>query len=110
MLGRRNAYVRLDDERLFVRFGFFSLRCPIADIERCERQGPWRWWTAVGVRGTLGRPEITFGGSARGGVALYLSRPIARWWWVRGLREVYLTLDDPDGFAAELRRRGVDRR
>jgi hypothetical protein len=90
-----------------VRFGFFSLRFPLADVERWELQGPWRSLLSVGVRGTLGRPEITFGGSGRGGVALFLHRPIARWWWIRDLREVYLTLDDPEGFTSELARRGI---
>ena len=104
---RRNAWLRLDDESLLARFGFFSLRIALADIDRWECQGPWRWWMAVGVRGTLGRPEITFGGSRHGGVALFLHRPIARWWWVRNLREVYFTLEDPDGFVTELAERGI---
>jgi hypothetical protein len=53
------------------------------------------------------RPEISFGGSAHGGVMLVLRRPIARWRWKRNLREVYVTLDDLDGFAAELEHRGI---
>jgi hypothetical protein len=104
VLGRRNADVRLGGGRLFARFGFFSLDLALAAIARGEQQGPWRWWTAVGVRGTLGRPEITFGGSAHGGVALLLARPVARWSWVRNLREVYFSLDHPQRFVAELER------
>jgi hypothetical protein len=104
---RRNSWVRLDQDRLTARFGFFSLAFALAKIQHVERQGPWRWWMSVGVRGTLGRPEITFGGSAHGGVALTLSRPIPRWWWIRNLREVYFTLEDPGGFIDELARRGL---
>ncbi|CAN5697115.1 hypothetical protein BH23CHL7_BH23CHL7_19840 [soil metagenome] len=70
-------------------------------------QGPYRWWTAIGVRGTPLRPEISFGGSAHGGVMLLLNRPIPRWRWKRNLRDVYFTLDDLEGFAAELERRDI---
>jgi hypothetical protein len=104
---RRNAWVRLDEARLDARFGFFSLRFALADIERWELQGPYRWWMALGLRGTPGLPEITFGGSAHGGVAIFLARPIPRWWWIRNLREIYFTLDDLEAFAGELERRGI---
>jgi hypothetical protein len=107
VVGRRNAYARLDGGELLARFGFFTLRTAIDNVERWEIQAPYRWWMAVGVRGTPGKPEITFGGSAHGGVMLLLHRPITRWWWKRNLRELYLTLDDPDGFSAELARRGI---
>lgn len=104
---RRNAYVRLAHGEVYARFGFFSLRAPLRSVRRWEISGPYRWWTAIGVRGTFDRPEITFGGSAHGGVALFLDPPIPRWWWVRPLAKVYLTLDDLQGFAAELERRGI---
>jgi hypothetical protein len=83
------------------------VRTRIDSIERWEIQGPYRWWSALGIRGTLGRPEITFGGSAHGGVALFLRDPIPHWWWIRNLREIYLTVDELEGLAAELERRGI---
>lgn len=104
---RRNAYVELADDTLFARFGFFSLRARLSAVDRWEVQGPYRWWSALGVRGTPGEPEITFGGSAHGGVALFLRDPIPRWLWIRNLRQLYFTVDDPAGLAAELVRRGI---
>ena len=104
---RRSAWLRLSDDALVVRFGFFSLRSPLANVERWEMSGPYRWWRAIGVRGSLGKAEITFGGSAHGGIALFLRRPIPRWWWIRNLSVVYVTLDDVEGLAAELSRRGI---
>ncbi|CAN5559785.1 hypothetical protein BH23CHL7_BH23CHL7_11250 [soil metagenome] len=80
---------------------------PLGSIDRWEIQGPYRWWSALGVRGMPGRPEITFGGSAHGGVAIFLRDPIPRWWWIRDLREIYLTVDDLEGLATELERRGI---
>jgi hypothetical protein len=58
------------------------------------------------VRGTLGQGDITFGGSAHGGIALFF-RQSFRWTYIRRLRVFYATLDDLEGFAAELSRRGI---
>jgi len=107
VIGRRNAYVALVDDELVARFGFFSLRTPLANVASWQVSGPYRWWRAIGVRGTLGKPEITFGGSAHGGIALHLREPISRWWWIRPLAVLYVTLDDLAGFAAELAARGI---
>jgi hypothetical protein len=106
VIGERNAFVGLDGDEVYARFGFFSLRTTLANVERWEISGPYRWWRAIGVRGTWGRPEITFGGSTYGGVALFLRRPM-RWWWFARLTAFYATLDDLHGFAGELTRRGI---
>lgn len=106
VIGRRNAYVRLDDGRLVARFGFFSLRTELSNVDRWEISGPYRAWRAIGVRGTLGQGDISFGGSAHGGVALFFRQPF-RWWYIRRLRVFYATLDDLEGFAADLTRRGI---
>jgi hypothetical protein len=91
---------------VFARFGPFKFRTALANIERWEISGPYRWYTAIGMRGTPGKPETTFGGSAHGGVALVLREP-QEWNWFPKLREIYLTLDDLEGFAAELTARGI---
>lgn len=104
---RRNSHVALEGDELKVRFGFFSLRARLSQVERWEIGGSYRWWTALGVRGTPTVPEISFAGSDHGAVVLHLRQPIRRWWWKRNLREIYLAVDDLEGFAAELERRGV---
>lgn len=91
---------------MFARFGPFKLRTTFANIERWEISGPYRWYMAIGMRGTPGKPEATFGGSAHGGVALMLREP-QEWNWFPRLRELYLTLDDLEGFATELQRHGI---
>src|SRR5688500_2825100 len=65
---RSNECVTMDGGRLIARFGFCRAETTIANIERWDITGPYRWWRAVGVRKTLGKPELTFGGSAHGGV------------------------------------------
>lgn len=101
----RNAFVQIDGDRLVARFGFFGARTPLANIERWDITGPYRWWRAVGVRANLAKPELTFGGSAHGGVCLHLREPVrvSR----LGVRELYLTVDDLEGLGAALAARGI---
>ena len=103
--GRSSAMVTLDAARLRARFGFFRATAAISDIERWDITGPYRWWRAVGVRKTLFKPELTFGGAAHGGVRVrFRSRvTIAR----LSVRDLYLTVDDLAGFGAALAARGI---
>jgi len=99
-----NAYVDLNDE-LDARFGFFRVRTPVANIVSWSIEGPWLWITAIGVRRSVRHGDVTFGGSARGGVRVNFRehprlgplRPPA----------LYLTVDDLDGFAAALAAHGI---
>ena len=99
------ASVRLEGDRLDVRFGFFGAHTLVSNIARWDITGPYRWWRAVGVRATLGKPELTFGGSAAGGVRLRFREPvrIAR----MRVRDLYLTVDDLEGFGRSLEARGI---
>lgn len=101
-----NAWVRLDEDRLVARFGFFSLRTPLANIERWEIEGPYRWFTALGVRLSIRGGDVTFGSSDHGGVRLEFRVPVP---FARVLKPPALSLavDDLQGFAAELERRGI---
>lgn len=99
------AFVALDEQRLSARFGFFTANVALSNVERWTITGPYRWWRAAGVRATLGRAELTFGGSTHGGLCLSLREPvrIAR----MAVRELYLTVDDLEGLAAALSSRGI---
>jgi len=103
---RDNAWVRLDDEQFIARFGFFSLRTPLANIVRWEFKGPYRWFTALGVRLSIRGGDVTFGSSDHGGVRLDFREPVPL---ARVLKPpaLSLTVDDLEGFAAELERRGI---
>ncbi|MDQ3448003.1 MAG: hypothetical protein M3432_02340 [Chloroflexota bacterium] len=101
-----NAWVRLEDDQLVARFGFFSLRTPIANIVRWEISGPFRWFSALGVRRSIRDARVTFGSSDHGGVRLDFREPVR---FARLLKPpaLYVTVDDLEGFAAELERRGI---
>jgi hypothetical protein len=101
-----NAYVELTENELIARFGFYSIRTPVSNITRWEISGPYRWITAIGVRSSIRHGDVTFGGSAHGGVRVdFRDRP--RWFGFLHPPAFYFTLDDLDGFAAELERRGI---
>jgi hypothetical protein len=71
-----NAYVDLGAE-LDARFGNFSLRTPVSNIESWRIEGPWLWLTAIGVRRSVRHGDITLGGNHRGGVRLDFREPPA---------------------------------
>ena len=100
-----NAVVRLDDQRLVARFGFVGAETPLANIARWDITGPYRWWRAVGVRRTLGTHDLSFGGSAHGGVCLHFQASVG----VGRLRvtDLYVTVDDLAGLGAALTARGI---
>jgi hypothetical protein len=100
-----NAIVRLDEERLAVRFGFFGTETALTNIERWDITGPYRWWRAVGVRRTLGTHDLSFGGSAHGGLCLHFRASVG----VARLRvtDLYVTVADLDGLATALAARGI---
>jgi hypothetical protein len=99
------AFVSLHGDRLLARFGFFTAHIYLPNVERWTISGPYRWWRAAGVRATLGRAELTFGGSTHGGLCLFLREPVR----IAGMavRELYLTVDDLEGLATELSARGI---
>ena len=103
--GAESARVTIDGDRLEARFGFVRTSTSLADVERWDITGPYRWWRAVGVRKTLFKPELTFGGSAHGGVRVRMRLPL-RIGPFR-VRDLYLTMDDIEGFAAALAARGI---
>ena len=102
---RGSAFVNIDGDRVEARFGFYGAETTLANIKNWDLTGPYRWWSAVGVRATLGKRELTFGGSAHGGLCLHFREPvrIAR----LSIADLYLTVDDLEGLGAALRDRGI---
>jgi len=94
------ATARLDGEQLTAQFGFFRSETPLTNITRWDITGPCRCWRAVGVRRTPGTRDLSFGGSAHGGLCLHFRRPVR----VRPLRvsALYLTVDDLAGLGGAL--------
>jgi hypothetical protein len=98
--------VLLHPDAIESRFGWFTVTIPVADIERWDITGPYRWYRAIGVRNTLFHPDISFCGDASGAIRLWLRTP-RRIGWVRHVTQVYLGIEDPARLGAWLTGRGI---
>lgn len=98
------SYVDVNDE-LDVRFGRFRLRTPVANISSWRIEGPFRWITAIGLRRSVRHADVSFAGSPHGGVRIDF-KEIVRWGFLR-VPAIYVGVDDLEGLAAELDRRGI---
>ena len=98
------AYAEVDDD-LEIRFGWFRFRTAVANIERYRVEGPFTWIGAIGVRRSFRGGDVSFCGSAHGGVRMDLKEPV-RWGPFR-VPAVWAGVDDLDALAGELARRGV---
>lgn len=102
--GHREA--QLHDDRVEVRFGWVTSVIAVADIERWDITGPYRWYRAIGIRHTLFHHDISFCGDASGAIRLWLRTP-RRIAFVRGATEVFLGIEAPEHLGARLTERGV---
>lgn len=98
--------VTLDAHAVNVDFGWFHSRFELADIERFELSGPFWWWRALAVRNTLFKTDMSYCTDGRGALRIFLrtQRPVH---WVRHIDNVYLGVEDLEGLADELKRRGI---
>jgi len=96
-----NAYIDLGDGRLDARFGWSTLATDLSNIEDYRITGPYRWWSAIGVRRSVRNGDASFCGTARGGVCLRFRDPVP---WARIFHPPALTVtpEDLDGFVAAL--------
>ena len=99
-----NAYVELG-ETLDARFGWSRVTTPVSNCTSSSIEGPWSPITALGVRLSIRHRDLTFAGTAVGGVRVnFRDRvPFGRF----GLPALYLTVSDLEGFAAALTERGI---
>ncbi|HSL33060.1 MAG TPA: hypothetical protein VK871_05370 [Candidatus Limnocylindrales bacterium] len=98
------AWAELDGD-LEIRFGRFRIGTPVSNLARWRIEGPFVWIKAIGVRMSLRGGDVSFAGSAHGGVRIDLVERV-RWGPFR-VPAVWIGADDLDGLAAELLRRGI---
>ena len=100
-----NAYVDLGED-LDARFGYGRLRTPVANIRSWRIEGPWLWITAIGIRRGIRDGVFSFDGTKEGGVRLDFRERVSL---LRIFRTpaLYVTVEDPEVFAAALTARGI---
>lgn len=102
-----NSSVTLtDDDRFVARFGWWKVDTPLANIDCVEVTGPYRWYKAIGLRGSAVDHGITFGSSTSGGVCVVFIEPISR--LIPGMKDhpgLTVTVADSAGLAAAIESR-----
>lgn len=103
--GVEDAFVDLDATQFRARFGRFEVTTPVTNIAQWRIEGPWHWITAIGVRRSIRHADLTFGGTARGGVRLDFHEPVT----VGPLHPpaLYVTVEDLEGLGAALAVLGI---
>lgn len=60
-----------DDGRFVATYGFFRIETSLSNIDDAHVTSGYRWWTAVGVRGSLVDDGLTFGTNRDRGVCVH---------------------------------------
>jgi hypothetical protein len=109
LLGVRpdTCWVTLDEADFEARFGPWRLRTPLSNLAEACRTGPYRWFKAVGPRGSLADRGATFGTSPRGGVCVTFHEPVGALLGEGRFHHPGLTVTvaDPEALLAAVRRR-----
>lgn len=72
-----NSEVRLtDDEQLVATFGPFRLETPLDNVSCAQITEDYRWFKAIGPRGSFKDGGVTFGSNARRGVCVEFHKPV----------------------------------
>ena len=71
-----SARVFLTRERLVARFGPWVCATPVANVSCATVTGPYRWYTALGVRLSMVDHGLTFGSTPAGGVCILFHEPV----------------------------------
>jgi len=93
------AYVDVDDERLHIRFGPWSLTTPMDNVEGASITGPYQWWKITGPPHLSLRDRgITFATTAAEGVCIRFREPVTALFPQRFLRHpaATVTVDEPE--------------
>ena len=104
------AWLRIDEDIVSVRFGFFNLHTTRENIKGYELSGDYKVIRAIGLRASFADGGVTFGTNTRRGLCVKFAKTVS----VRpGFRlrhpGMMVTVDDIDGLAAALEARGIAR-
>lgn len=90
-------------------FGQLRVETTLDNVRGYRLTGPYRWWRAIGPRGSLADHGFTFGTSTHGGVCLCFRNWVPTR-YVRGghLEALTVTVEDLEDLARELHARGVE--
>jgi hypothetical protein len=72
----KDAVTLTDDERFLATYGFFRIETPLSNIAGAHVTSGYRWWTAIGARGSLVDDGLTFGTNHDVGVCVHFHEKV----------------------------------
>ncbi len=101
-----NSLVTLDDDTFDAQFGRWRLTTPVSNLADVRITRNYRWFKAIGVRGSMADGGATFGTNTRAGVCVCFEEPVPALFRNRlGHPALTVTVEDPEGLADAIRRR-----
>lgn len=89
-----------DDDRFVACFGRWKVDTPLANIDCVQVTGPYHFYKAIGLRGSMVDSGVTFGTSTAGGVCVTFIERIPKMIPGRkGHRGLTVTVADPTALA-----------
>ncbi|HEX9994950.1 MAG TPA: hypothetical protein VGB14_18640 [Acidimicrobiales bacterium] len=100
-----SAWVDVDGDSVTIRYGLWSLRTSLDNVDAAERTGPYAWWKIAGPPHlSVADRGVTFATSTKGGVCIRFRRPVRGALPFGLLRHpaATVTVDDPDALIEAL--------
>lgn len=103
-----NCRVVVGDDCLLVEFGRWRLDTPLANIECLRVTGDYRWYRALGLRGSFADGGVTFGTNTHRGLCVLFRDPVPPVSPLLRRRHpgMTVTVDDIDGLRHRLQPSG----
>jgi hypothetical protein len=91
-----------DDGRFVATYGFMRLETPLDNVAEAHVTTGYRWWTAIGARGSFVDDGLTFGTNAAGGVCVHFRERVRSALRPSGHSALTVTVDDLTGLVHAL--------
>ena len=90
------------DGRLVATFGRRRVDTPLDNVTGAHITEGYRWWKAVGTRGSFADDGLTFGTNADRGVCVHFREKVPKVIGFRAHSALTVTVEDPEGLVAAL--------
>ena len=98
----RDGVTLTEDGSLKARLGFVTFTTPLANVTGAHITRDYRWWTAVGVRGSAADDGLTLGTNRHGGVCIHFAEKVPSVLRRSGHSALTVTVADLDGLTRAL--------
>jgi hypothetical protein len=100
--GSKDGVSVSEDGRVVATFGFLKLETTLANITGAHITRNYRWWTAVGVRGSMADDGLTFGTNRDAGVCIHFADKVPSPLRRRGHSALTVTVADLEALTSAL--------